>query len=284
MAAAAPSSSATGVDRPSPAAVSADWSSRPQPSSSAASRRAGVAQRFRRAEISAPLRAAAIRSGCFSATAPSALVAVSTASRSTASAWSNSSASGIASKVALRPGSLSSGAQTSRSSRAAVSRWRLTSPSARLRARRPGPPLPARGRNPAAGAWTRCCPGNAWPCRAAGGLRRRSPCRPGSRSVTPSSRSTRSAMKSAWLTTTTSASCAWRRALTTKQSRMRGHSWPRQFSRVEVTRCQISAFGICARSPRSPVLEMPANTWIWRSCAISERDFRARSSPCMRSR
>ena len=31
-------------------------------------------------------------------------------------------------------------------------------------------------------------------------------------------------MKSAWLTTTTSASCAWRRALTTKQSRMRGHS------------------------------------------------------------
>ena len=113
------SSSATGVDRPSPAAVSADWSSRPQPSSSACEpARAGVAQRFRRAEISAPLRAAAIRSGCFSATAPSALVAVSTASRSTASAWSNSSASGIASKVALRPGSLSSGAQTSRSSRA----------------------------------------------------------------------------------------------------------------------------------------------------------------------
>ena len=194
------------------------------------------------AEISAPLRAAAIRSGCFSATAPSALVAESTASRSTASAWSNSSASGIASKVALRPGSLSSGAD-SRSSRAAVSRWRLTSPSARLRAHRPGQPLPARGRNPAAGAWTRCCPGNAWPCRATGALRRRSPCRPRAAGRSPSSRSTRSAMKSAWLTTTTSASCAWRRALTTKQSRMRGHSWPRQFSRVEVTRCQISAFG-----------------------------------------
>ncbi|KAG1607050.1 hypothetical protein G6F45_013852 [Rhizopus arrhizus] len=92
----------------------------------------------------------------------------------------------------------------------------------------------------------------------------------GSRSVTPSSRSTRSAINSAWLTTTTSASWAWRRAFTTKQSRMRGHSWPRQFSRVEVTRCQMSASsGTCARSLRSPVLVMPAKTWIWRSCWIS---------------
>ncbi|CFU02430.1 Uncharacterised protein [Bordetella pertussis] len=92
-------------------------------------------------------------------------------------------------------------------------------------------------------------------------------------------------MNSAWFTTTTSASCAWRRALTTKQSRMRGHSWPRQFSRVEVTRCQISASsGTCASSARSPVLLMPANTWIWRSWPISARDFKARSSPCRRSR
>ena len=130
------SSSATGVDWPSPAAVSP--TGRRDPSRlvglRTGARRRG--QRFRRAEISAPLRAAAIRSGCFSATAPSALVAESTASRSTASAWSNSSASGIASRSPCGPAACPAARQTSRSSRA-VSRWRLTSLQRALRARRP---------------------------------------------------------------------------------------------------------------------------------------------------
>src|SRR3546814_4591789 len=49
----------------------------------------------------------------------------------------------------------------------------------------------------------------------------------------------------------------------TKQSRTCGHSWPRQFSRVELTRFQISASsGTSARSLRSPVRDCCANPLI----------------------
>ena len=75
----------------------------------------------------------------------------------------------------------------------------------------------------------------------------------GSSSATPVSRSAMSAKNRWWFTTTRSAAMASRRALITWQRRNSGHSWPRQFSRDEVTSAMTllrsSSPSSSARSP-----------------------------------
>jgi hypothetical protein len=75
----------------------------------------------------------------------------------------------------------------------------------------------------------------------------------GSSSATPLSRNAMSAKNRWWLTTTTSAAIASRRAFITWHCRYSGHSAPRQFSRDEVTSgitlLRSSSPSISARSP-----------------------------------
>ncbi len=258
--------------------------SAPRPASS--SPRAGWAHCHRRARRVRAVRAAAARSGWRSSWVPRDSASPSSACARRSSDWSKASASGICSKVARPPGRRPTGALTSRRSRAAASRaWHSSLQRTVSRA----------WASPAASAWRaqsstwcsdRLCPrkrvavSGSW-CASSN----TTICVSGNRSVMPSSRSARSAMNRAWLTTTTSASWAWRRAFSKKQSRTWGQSWPRQFSRVEVTRFQMSAVsGTSGRSARSPLSLSRVKRRMARNWAISSRDFRARSSCSRRSR
>jgi len=97
-------------------------------------------------------------------------------------------------------------------------------------------------------------------------------CAPGRISPKPSRLIARSANSRWWLTTTTSASCAARRARTTKQSSKNGHSAPRQFSAVEVTRGHRPASsGTPSTSPMSPLAVRAAQARTRESSATSAR-------------
>ena len=95
----------------------------------------------------------------------------------------------------------------------------------------------------------------------------------GSSSPMPSSLSITSAKNRWWLTTTTSAASASWRAAMTKQPLASGHSWPRQFSRVEVARPQApESSGTSMHSALSPVRVRSVKRAILRRCAASSRE------------